>query len=91
MSDYWDDEIVKTSVVNQFQNNGIEHPAMFPKEIVYLPVLQTCVYPFLTDDYSPLVLDSFAGSLTTFKVFDDINSRFNKRIRFVGYDVKKYF
>lgn len=91
LSDYWDDDIVKTAVVNQFQNNGIEHPAMFPKQIVYLPVLQTCVYPYLDNDCSPLVLDPFAGSLTTYKVVDDINSKFNTRIRFVGYDIKKYF
>jgi DNA modification methylase len=92
MSDYWDDEVVKTSVVNQHQNNGIEHPAMFPKEIVYLPILQTCVYPFQDKkDYSPVVLDIFAGSLTTFKVVEDINKNFNTNIKFMGYDIKRYF
>jgi len=92
MSDFWDDDIVKTSVVNQHQNNGIEHPAMFPKEIVYLPILQTCVYPHLNNhEYSPLVLDIFAGSLTTYKVVEEINKNFKTKIRFVGYDIKKYF
>lgn len=92
MSDFWDDDIVKTAVVNQHQNNGIEHPAMFPKEIVYLPILQTCVYPHLNNqEYSPLVLDIFAGSLTTYKVVDEINKNFKTKIRFIGYDIKKYF
>ena len=92
MSDFWDNDIVKTSVVNQHQNNGIEHPAMFPKEIVYLPILQTCVYPLLNNhEYSPLVLDIFAGSLTTYKVVEEINKNFKTKIRFVGYDIKKYF
>ena len=92
MTDFWDDEIVKTSVVNQHQNNGIEHPAMFPKEIVYLPILQTCVYPFQSSkDYSPIVLDIFAGSLTTYKVVEEINKNFNTNIKFIGYDIKRYF
>lgn len=93
MGDYWDEDIVRTSVVNQKKINGIEHPAMFPEQIVYLPLLQTVVYPFLGKDLNRqlLVLDPFAGSLTVGKVVQRINEQYGTLLRFVGYDIKKYF
>jgi len=41
MGDYWNEDIVRTSVANQFKSTGTEHPAPFPEQIVLLPVLQT--------------------------------------------------
>lgn len=92
MGDYWGEDIVRTAVVNQKMNNRVEHPAMFPEQIVYLPLLQTCLYPFMKDPKSsPLICDPFAGSLTTYKVCKKINEEYGSKLRFVGYDVKKYF
>ena len=75
MGDYWDSEIVKTSVGNQ--NTKISHPAMFPDEIVVLPILQTT-------KPNDLVLDTFHGSGTTGRVSNQYGRRY------VGYDVKVY-
>ena len=77
MGDFWNEDIVKSAVVNQKISEDIEHPAPFPEKIVILPVLQTT-------DEGDLVLDPFAGSCTTGKV-----AQSNKR-RFVGYDLKVY-
>ena len=75
MGDFWDDEIVKTSVGNQ--NTNIKHPAMFPDEIVILPILQTT-------KPNDLVLDTFHGSGTTGRVSNQYGRRY------VGYDLKVY-
>ena len=77
MGDFWDEDIVKSAVVNQKMSKDIEHPAPFPAQIVLLPLLQTT-------DEGDLVLDPFAGSCTTVKVAQN-----NKR-RFCGYDLKVY-
>ena len=77
MGDFWNEDIVKSAVVNQKISEDIEHPAPFPAQIVLLPLLQTT-------DEGDLILDPFAGSCTTGKV-----AQSNKR-RFVGYDVKVY-
>ncbi len=92
MGDYWTEDVVRTAVVNQKQFNGIEHPAMFPEQIVYLPLLQTCVYPFVDNrNSSPVVLDLFAGSLSVYKVCQKINEQYGTKLKFIGYDIKKYF
>ena len=92
MGDFWNDDIVRTAVVNQKNNNGVEHIAMFPEQIVFLPLLQTSVFPFLNDPKSsPVILDCFCGSLTTYKVCKKINEEYGTKLRFVGYDIKKYF
>jgi DNA modification methylase len=92
IGDYWSEDIVRTAVSNQKNNNGVEHPAMFPEQIVYLPLLQTSVYPFKpTDNISPIILDPFAGSLSVYKVCKKINDEYGSKLKFVGYDVKQYF
>ncbi len=92
MGDYWDESVVKSAVANQTKYNGVEHPAMFPEQIVYLPILQTSVYPFLGNGgINSKVIDPFAGSLTVFDVVTKINKEYGTNLNFIGYDVKKYF
>ena len=77
MGDYWNEDIVRTSVANQKLDIEGEHPAPFPEEIITLPILQT------SKDFE-LVLDPFMGSGTTGRVSD------KQKRRFVGYDLKGY-
>ena len=77
MGDYWNEDIVRTSVANQKLNIMGEHPAPFPEEIITLPILQTSLK-------GDLVLDPFMGSGTTGKVCDKLERSF------VGYDLKIY-
>ena len=77
MGDYWNEDIVRTSVANQKLNIEGEHPAPFPEEIITLPILQT-------SEIGDLVLDPFMGSGTTGRVCDKLN-----RI-FVGYDLQNF-
>ena len=78
MGDYWNEDIVRTSVANQKLNIEGEHPAPFPEEIITLPILQT-------SEIGDLVLDPFMGSGTTGRVCDKLKRKF------VGYDLKMYF
>ena len=78
MGDYWNEDIVRTSVANQKLNIEGEHPAPFPEEIITLPILQT-------SEIGDLVLDPFMGSATTGRVCDKLKRKF------VGYDLKMYF
>ena len=73
LPDYWDEEIIRTSVSNN-QRHNIEHPAPFPINLPIVPILQTT-------DEGDLVLDPFCGSGTTGKVSNSIGRRF------VGVDV----
>ena len=77
MGDYWNEDIVRTSVANQKLNIEGEHPAPFPEEIITLPILQT-------SKEGELILDPFMGSGTTGMVCDKINRCF------VGYDLKRF-
>ena len=77
MGDYWNEDIVRTSVANQKLDIQGEHPAPFPNEIITLPILQT------SKEFE-LVLDPFMGSGTTGRVCDNLNRNF------VGYDVKMF-
>ena len=77
MGDYWNEDIVRTSVANQKLNIGGEHPAPFPNEIITLPILQT-------SKEGELVLDPFMGSGTTGRVCDKLGRSF------VGYDLNNY-
>ena len=61
MRDYWNEDIVRTSVANQKLDIVGEHPAPFPNEIITLPILQT------SKEFE-LVLDPFMGSVTTVQV-----------------------
>ena len=78
MGDFWDNDVVKTAVYNQKVSVGLEHPAPFPLEIVYLPILQTT-------GENDWVLDPFMGSgncgIAALKL---------KR-KFIGYDINKGF
>ena len=77
MGDYWNEDIVRTSVANQKLNIEGEHPAPFPEEIITLPILQT------SKEFE-LVLDPFMGSGTVGRVCDKLERSF------VGYDLKGY-
>src|SRR6056300_876968 len=75
MGDYWNEDIVRTSVANQKLDIEGEHPAPFPEEIIILPILQT------SKEFE-LVLDPFMGSGTTGRVCDKLGRSF------VGYDLR---
>jgi len=75
MGDYWNEDIVRTSVANQKLDIEGEHPAPFPEQIITLPILQT-------SEIGDLVLDPFMGSGTTGRVCDKLKRKF------VGYDLK---
>jgi DNA modification methylase len=77
MGDYWNEDIVRTSVANQKLNIEGEHPAPFPNEIITLPILQT------SKEFE-LVLDPFMGSGTVGRVCDKFNRCF------VGYDLNNF-
>ena len=77
MGDYWNQDIVRTSVASHKLGIEGEHPAPFPQQIVLLPILQT------SKEFD-LVLDPFMGSGTVGRVCDEVNRRF------VGYDLKRY-
>mgnify|MGYP000846667998 CR=1 FL=1 len=77
MGDFWNEDIVRTSVSNQKLNIEGEHPAPFPQQIVLLPILQT-------SNEKQIVLDPFCGSGTVGRICDQINRKF------VGYDTQKF-
>jgi site-specific DNA-methyltransferase (adenine-specific) len=79
MGDYWNEDIIMTSVANQkIPYLNIEHPAPFPKEIVMLPLLQTT-------EENDIVLDPFCGISTVGKVSILMGRKF------IGYDTQKKF
>jgi ParB/RepB/Spo0J family partition protein len=77
MGDFWNEEIVRTSVANQKLDIDGEHPAPFPEQIVLLPILQT-------SKVGDTILDPFCGSGTVGRVCDNLNRNF------VGYDTQKF-
>ncbi len=92
LQDYFDFDIIQTAVSNQKVKNIVEHPAQFPEMVVYLNLLPTCVFPFEdSPNYSPIVCDPFCGSLTTYRVVQKINEEYGTKLRYVGYDIKRYF
>jgi DNA modification methylase len=95
LPDYWDDELIVTSVANQSLNYGSEHPAMYHPSLVTIPILQTSVLPWLNvldrKDIRNKILDPFAGGLNTYKSMKWINETYGTNLEFIGYDVKKYF
>ena len=74
MGDYWNEDIVRTSVANQKLDIEGEHPAPFPEEIITLPILQT------SKEFE-LVLDSFMGSCSTGKACDELGRIFMGDLR----------
>jgi len=95
LPDFWDDDIIVTSVANQSLNYGNDHPAMYHPSLVTIPVLQTCVLPWLNlIDSSEIrfkILDPFAGGLNTYKSIKWINDSYKTSLEFIGYDLVKYF
>jgi DNA modification methylase len=96
LPDYWDDDLIITSVANQSLNYGSEHPAMYHPSLVTIPLLQTCVLPWLSvvndrNDINHRILDPFAGGLNTYKSMKWINETYGTKLEFIGYDLKKYF
>ena len=96
LPDYWDDELIVTSVANQSLNYGSEHPAMYHPSLVTIPILQTCVLPWLNiidhrKNIRSKILDPFAGGLNTYKSIKWINEIYGTGLEFIGYDLKKYF
>ena len=63
--DYWNKDIVRTSVANQKLNIQGEHPAPFPNEIIIRPILQT-------SKEGELILLPFMGSGTVGRVCDEL-------------------
>ena len=77
MGDYWNEDIVRTSVANQKLDIEGEHPSPFTEKIITLPILQT------SKEFE-LVLDPFIGSGTVVRVCDKLGRSF------IGYDLLGY-
>lgn len=92
MGDFLTEDIVRVAVSNQKFSSEIRHPAQFPEQLVHL-ILNSVVYlPFKNNlNYSPLVVDPFCGNLGTWHGIKWFNDNLNSKIRFVGYDIKKWF
>ncbi len=92
MGDFFTEDIVRVAVSNQKYSVDIQHPARFPEQLVHL-ILNSVVYlPFKNkQNYSPLVVDPFCGGLGTWYGIKWFNDNLHTQIRFVGYDLKKYF
>lgn len=95
LPDFWDDDIIVTSVANQSLNYGTEHPAMYHPSLVTIPILQTCVLPWLNildrSEIRHKILDPFTGANNTYKAMKWINETYGCNLEFIGYDLKKYF
>jgi DNA modification methylase len=92
MGDFFTEDIVRVAVSNQKYSTDVQHPARFPEQLVHL-VLNSVVYlPFRNEpNYSPLVVDPFCGGLGSYKGIEWFNKNLGTKIRFVGYDIKKWF
>lgn len=92
MGDFFTEDIVRVAVSNQKYSEDIQHPARFPEQLVHL-ILNSVVYlPFKNSpNYSPLVIDPFCGGLGTYRGVQWFNKNLDTKIRFVGYDIKKWF
>ena len=77
MGDFWNEDIVRTSVSNQKLDIEGEHPAPFPQQIIVLPILQT-------SNEGQNIVDPFCGSGTVGRVCDQLKRDF------VGYDTMKF-
>jgi hypothetical protein len=92
MGDFFTEDIVRVAVSNQKYSVDVQHPARFPEQLVHL-VLNSVVYlPFTNKPgISPLVVDPFCGGLGTWYGIKWFNENLGTKIRFVGYDIKKWF
>jgi len=92
IGDYLDHDVLSVAVANQKYSTGIQHPAKFPHQLVWLIINSTVHLPFIGRKYSPTVLDPFAGALGTYKNgVEWFNTNKNTHIKFVGYDIKCWF
>lgn len=92
MGDFFTEDIVRVAVSNQRYTSDIQHPARFPEQLVHLILNSTVYLPFKNNpDYSPLVVDNFCGGLGTWYGIKWFNDNLGTKIRFVGYDIKKWF
>jgi DNA modification methylase len=91
IGDFLDHDIMNVAVANQKYSSEVEHPATFPQQLVWLIINSTVYLPFIGRQYSPTVLDPFAGALGVHKGIQWFNSNFDCEIRFVGYDLKRWF
>ena len=92
IGDYIDHDILNVAVSNQkYSNNDIQHPAQFPKQLVWMILNSTVYLPFIDENYSPQVLDPFAGALGVYNGTKWFNDNLKSNIKFVGYDIKKWF
>lgn len=92
MGDFFTEDIVRVAVSNQRYSGEIQNPAQYPEQLVHL-ILNSVVYlPFKNNpNYSPLCCDPFAGNLGLWKGIKWFNDNLGTKIRFVGYDIKKWF
>jgi hypothetical protein len=92
MGDFFTEDIVRVAVSNQKYSSEIQHPARFPEQLVHL-ILNSVVYlPFKNNpNYSPLVVDGFCGGLGTWTGIKWFNENLGTKIRFIGFDIKKWF
>lgn len=92
MGDFFTEDIVRVAVSNQKYSEDIQHPARFPEQLVHLILNSTVYLPFKNNpNYSPLVVDGFCGGLGTWNGIKWFNENLDTKIRFVGYDIKKWF
>lgn len=92
MGDFFTEDIVRVAVSNQKYSEDIQHPARFPEQLVHLILNSTVYLPFKKNpNYSPLVVDGFCGGLGTWNGIKWFNENLETKIRFVGYDIKKWF
>lgn len=92
MGDFFTEDIVRVAVSNQKYSTEIQHPARFPEQLVHLILNSTVYLPYKNNPtYSPLVVDPFCGGLGTWNGINWFNQNLGTKIRFVGYDIKKWF
>jgi DNA modification methylase len=92
MGDFFTEDIIRVAVSNQKYSEDIQHPARFPEQLVHLILNSTVYLPFKNNpNYSPLVVDNFCGGLGVWNGIKWFNDNLGTKIRFVGYDIKKWF
>ena len=91
IGDYLDEDILRVAVSNQKYSTDIQHPAQFPKQLVWMILNSTVYLPFIHKNYSSKVLDPFAGALGVYEGVKWFNHNLKSNIKFVGYDIKKWF
>jgi len=91
IGDYLDEDILRVAVSNQKYSKDIQHPAQFPKQLVWMILNSTVHLPFIGMNKSSVVLDPFAGGLGVYDGVKWFNTNFSNNIKFIGYDIKRWF